>query len=207
MLSWWSIGTLLLRKGETDGAIGAFERGLRICDQWGFHVWYPRLASSLGLAYVLTGRKEEGLPLAQEAVRRAEHMGLVVDMAMLLIRLGQTSLAAGRIEEALSLGKSALDLALAHEAKGDEAWARFLLARACWAASPRNIDEAAQQLDIALRIALDNDARPLAAYAQMTLGGVYELRGDQAKAQELTAAANATYAALGMRQLPQDPVR
>jgi class 3 adenylate cyclase/tetratricopeptide (TPR) repeat protein len=205
-LAWWSIGSLLRRKGEIEGAIGALERGIRLCDHWGFRVWRPRFASSLGVAYARAGRLDEGLPLAQDALLSAEQMGLVVDMAMLLVCLGQVSLVAGQIDDALLHGKRAVEIAVAHEGKGDEAWARFLLARAHWASSSRNIDEAARELEIALRLALACEARPLAAFCQITFGGIHSLRGDHATAQQFTAAANATCAELDMRPPPLDPV-
>ena len=39
---------------------------------------------------------------------------------------------ARQIDGALSLGKQAATIAATHEAKGDEAWARFLIGRAYW---------------------------------------------------------------------------
>jgi hypothetical protein len=96
---------------------------------------------------------------------------------------------------------------LAHDAKGDEAWARFLIARAYWASAPRAMDEAAVQLDAALRLAVACAARPLAAFCQATLGAIHARRGDKARAQEFTAAADAICAELDLRPLPLEPVR
>jgi hypothetical protein len=153
------------------------------------------------------GRTKEGLQLAQQALANAEQMRLIVDKAGLLIRLGQVSVIAGRIEAAVSLGQQAVEIAVAHEAKGDEAWARFLIGRACWASDPKDLDEAAKQLDISLRLALACEARPLTAFCQTTLCGVHTRRGDQVAAQKFDAAAANIYRELGMRPLPLDPVR
>jgi tetratricopeptide (TPR) repeat protein len=207
VLGWLAIGHLLLRKGEDDGAIGAMERGMALCDRWCLRVWRLRLVSSLGVAYARSGRADEGLQLAEEALLGAERMRLIVDHAMLLVRLGQVSLLGGRIEDALRHGRRALDLALAHEAKGDEAWARFLIARACWASDPPDIEEAGKQFKTALQLARACEARPLAAFCQTMLSAIHSRRGDHAAAHEFTAAANKSYAELGMRPLSLNPVR
>ena len=72
MLGWLSIGYVLPRKGEIEGAIGALERGLDLCDRWSFRGWRTRLVSALGLAYARSGRVEKGLQLAVQAVSDGE---------------------------------------------------------------------------------------------------------------------------------------
>lgn len=208
-LSWLAIGHLLRRKGELDGAIGSFERGVAVCDHHALPLWMwrLRLLSSLGLAYARTGRQIEGLELAQQALAGAQQIRLMVDMPMFTIHLGQVSLLAGRINEALALGRQAVEIAVAQEAKVDEAWARFLIARSCWATDPQDVDESAQQLDLALRLALACEARPLAAFCQTTLGALHARRGNHAMAQTFTAEADATFKELDMRPLALDSVR
>jgi len=51
VLGWLSIGLVLLRKGELEGAVGALERGLDLCDSWSYRLTRPRLASALAVAY------------------------------------------------------------------------------------------------------------------------------------------------------------
>ena len=70
--------------------------------------------------------------------------------------------------------------------------------------SRRNCDESEKQLDIALRLATACEARPLAAFCNATLSGLYARRGDQVKAKEIDAVATATYRDLGMQPLPLD---
>jgi len=205
VLGWLAIGHVLLSKSEIEGAVSAMERGLHLCDRWSLRVWRPRLISVLGFAYARSGRVEEGLQLALRAVSDAEHMHLIGDKPRLLIRLGQVSLIARQIESALTLGKQAVEIAVAQEAKGDEAWARFLIGRACWACDPKDLDESEKQLDIALRLAAACEARPLGAFCETTLCGVHFRRGDQVRAKEFDAAATVTYRELGMEPLPLDP--
>ena len=58
LLGWLSIGHVLSRKGEIEGAVGALERGLDLCDRWSFRVWRIRLSLPLVL------------PMPVRAVRR-----------------------------------------------------------------------------------------------------------------------------------------
>ena len=204
---WLSIGYVLSRKGEIEGAVGALERGLDLCNRWSFQAWRIRLVSALAVAYARSGRVAEALQLAGQAVSDSEKMRLIVDKPRLLTRLGQVSLVAREIEIALTLGKQAAAIAMAHEAKGDEAWARFLIGRAYWASEPKDLDESEKELSIALRLANACEARPLAAFCNTTLCGIYARRGDQARAKEFDAAATATYRELGMQPLPLEPGR
>ena len=206
LLGWLSIGYVLSGKGEIEGAVSALERGLDLCDRWSFRVWRARLVSDLGVAYVRLGRVEKGLQLATQAVSDGENMRLIADKPRLLVRLGQASLLAGQIEPALTLGKLAATIAVEHEAKGDEAWARFLIGRACWASEPKDLDESEKQLDLALRLATACEARPLVGFCNAALSGIYARRGDQVRAKEFEAAAAATYRDLGMQPAPLDPM-
>jgi tetratricopeptide (TPR) repeat protein len=207
LLGWLSIGYVLSHKGEIEGAVGALERSLDLSDRWPFRVWRIRLVSDLGVAYARSGRVEKGLKLAMQAVSDGDKMQLIADKPRLLVRLGQVSLIARQIDAALTLGKQAAAIAAVHEAKGDEAWARFLIGRAYLAASePKDLEESEKQLDIALRLATACEARPLAAFCNTTLCGVYARRGDEVRAKEFDAAATATCRELGIQPLPLDAI-
>ncbi|MCC7484948.1 MAG: AAA family ATPase [Burkholderiales bacterium] len=208
VLAWLATGHLLLRKGEFEGAVGALEFGLDLCEKWAasLRVWRPRLASSLGVASARNGDPARGLELARRALAEVDQMQLAVDRPLMLVRLGQASLIAGRVTDAKHLADQALAIASAHEARVDEGWARFLIARAAHAADPDDADGIARrELDAALRVAGACDARPLAAFCQTALGAVHARRGDRARAGECFAAADAAYKALDMRSLPLDP--
>jgi tetratricopeptide (TPR) repeat protein len=205
VLGWLSIGLVLLRKGELEGAVSALERGLDLCDSWSYRLTRPRLASALAVAYARIGRAQQGLELALAAVSDAEQMQHTADKPGLLIRLGQVSLLGGQIELALTLGRQAAEIAVAQEAKGDEAWARFLIGRTCWASDLKDLDESEKQLDMARCLATACEARPLVAFCDTTLCGVHARRGDKGRAQEFEAAATAIYRELGMQPLPLTP--
>jgi class 3 adenylate cyclase/tetratricopeptide (TPR) repeat protein len=205
MLGWLSIGYVLSCKGEIEGAIGALERSLDLSNRWSFRGWRIRLVSALGLAYARSGRVEKGRELAEHAVNDGNKIRLIADKPRLLVRLGQVNLLAREIELALALGRQAAAIAAAHAAKGDEAWARFLIGCAHGTSEPKDLDESRKQLEIALRLATACEARPLAAFCDATLGGIYARRGDQIRAKEFDAAATATYRELGMQPLQLDP--
>jgi ATP/maltotriose-dependent transcriptional regulator MalT len=160
------------------------------------------VASSLGVAYGRAGRAEEGLALARQAVADVERMRLGVDKAMVLVRLGQAALLCGQVQEAEARRRQAAEIAEAHEERGYEAWARFLIGRASWAAGAQNGAQAAAQIERALQLARACEARPLVAYCQSALGAIRQRGGDETKARELAAAADAAYTQLGMRPLP-----
>jgi class 3 adenylate cyclase/tetratricopeptide (TPR) repeat protein len=207
VLGWLSIGQALSRKGELEGAIGALERGLDLCDKWQAPVWRPRLLSTLGVVYARKGRIAEASRFAQQAVCDAERMRMNVDMAGMLLRLGETSLLAGQLSDALTVGTRAIEIAVKQQAKGDEGWARFLCARACLALRPQKVDESAKQLDMALQLALTCEIRPLAAYCQQTIGAIHELQGNKAKAFNFLECASASYQELGIQPLVIDLAR
>jgi tetratricopeptide (TPR) repeat protein len=206
VLAWLSIGLVLQRKGELEGAVSALERGLDLCDSWSYRLTRPRLASALAVAYARTGHVQQGLQLALAAVSDAEQMHHTADKPRLLIRLGQVSLIARQTETALSLGRQALEMAVEQEAKGEEAWARFLIGRTCWACDPKDLDESEKQLDMARRLATACEARPLVAFCDTTLGGVNAQRCNQSKAEEFETAATAIYRELGMQPLSLSPL-
>jgi tetratricopeptide (TPR) repeat protein len=206
VLGWFASGHLLQRKGELNGAIAALERGAALSERYALPLWRLRVLSSLGLAYACSGRVAEGLALAREALGSAERMGLMVDQPMLLVYLGEASLLAGDADEALRHGERALALAQAHEAPGNEAWARFLIARARLASAPAATDEPAAELEAALRLAEACGARPLAAFCRTALGEIHDRRGDAARAATYASAAEAAYAELDMRPVVREPV-
>jgi class 3 adenylate cyclase/tetratricopeptide (TPR) repeat protein len=198
VLGWLSIGQVLLRKGEFDGAIGALERGMTLCSRHALPIWRLRILCSLGVAYAYCGRFEEGLKLAQEALDGASRMRLIVDQPMFLVGFGRASLLAGQNESALDSGKRALQIAVANEAKGNEAWARFLIGEAI----QQSAEEAVREFMTAATLATACGALPLAAFCKDMSGRVLDGRGEHAAAKDLTSAAEATYAQLGMRPPP-----
>jgi predicted ATPase/class 3 adenylate cyclase len=206
VLGWLAVGHVQRRKGEVEDAIRALERGMALTERYSMPMWRLRLESSLGLARACRGELVQGLELTRSALAGAERMGLMVDRPMLHVHLGEALLLAGSVEEALAQAKQALEVALSHENRRDEPWARLLMARGSWASDPKATDEAAGQLQTALRLALATGARPLEAHCRAMLGMIHGANGDKAQAEEFGAAAQAAYASLGMRPLLAAPL-
>ena len=202
VLGWLAIGHVLRRKGELDGAIGALERGMTLCGRYSLPLWRLRLMSSLGVAYASHGRTAEGLELAEKALIEAEAMRLIVDQPMFLVHIGLALLFGAQFEHGLTSGRRALDLALANQGKGDQAWARFVIGSAYLHLGNSAMEKTATtELIAALSLANSCEARPLAAFCQAALGEIYGKRSEMDKAQDFTAAASATYTELDMRAL------
>lgn len=199
VLGWLAVGHLALRKGDFEDAAEALERGVLLSDRYALRLWRLRLLSSLGVCHAHLGLAAEAIKLTEDALAAARAMGLLVDLPMLHVHLGEVYLSAGRPGDAAQHGQDALDLALANGNRRDEPWARVLLARAWLAADARPCDKPARQLEAAARLASATGARPVQARCLGILSAVEDRRGDFGKAKALGAQAAALYSALGLR--------
>ena len=80
-------GRVSLRQGDFPKAIPILERGLRVCQDTHLPIFFPRLASALGVAYTQSGRLAEGLALLEQAVEQSTAMQIVFLHALWLIHL------------------------------------------------------------------------------------------------------------------------
>jgi tetratricopeptide (TPR) repeat protein len=103
-------GTGMLRnlEGNHEGAIAPLERGLVITRLADIPFLFPLIAAPLGRAYALTGRTEEGLPLLEEAIQRAQDMQWAANHALRLAWLAEAYLQTGDESAARRLGARAL---------------------------------------------------------------------------------------------------
>ena len=202
-LGWLAEGHVLRRKGELDGAIGALERGISVSDRYApaMWMWRLRLLSSLGVAYAVYGNHKVGLQHATEALDGAEQMGLIVDLPMFQVHLGQIYMLAGNAEDAARCARQALQLRSGDRGTSDEAWARHLISCASYMSHPNEIDETIAELQSALQLAIDSAPDRSAAHCQAELGWLYFVRGDEVAARDTMATANAVYTELDMRPL------
>src|SRR5262249_22224139 len=78
-LIWWRIGAGRLAVLQQDylKAVEILEPAVKACDGE-FVIYFSRIASSLGLAYVRLGELERGLTLLRRAASRAESIGLLL---------------------------------------------------------------------------------------------------------------------------------
>ncbi|HEU5197697.1 MAG TPA: hypothetical protein VFW70_23360, partial [Methylomirabilota bacterium] len=183
------LGVAALRRGEPARAIMILEEALGLIRDWNIPLWFPRVASSLGIAYALGGRAEDGVPLAERAVERAATMRLVGGLALLIVYQAEACLLAGRLDEAAALAARAAAQAHAHGERGYEAMALRVTGEVALA-----------RHDPAAAAAVLGDARALAdALGMQPLVGHCDLGlGAATRNRERLAAARTRYAALGM---------
>jgi tetratricopeptide (TPR) repeat protein len=192
------LGNLYMRKGELAEAIRLLERGLELTLMGNIPLWFPRIASDLGLAHALAGHFEDGLPLAKRAVERAASMQLMVGHSLLVTSLGEVWLLTGRLEEAAESASLALTLARKHEERGYEARALRLLGELAWQHDPPDVDGAAEYCRQACALAGQLGMRPLVAQSHLWLGKVYGRAADRSRAEEQLVMATELFRELGM---------
>src|SRR5262249_23728533 len=68
------LGLVHVHEGDLQKAIPLLERSIQVSHASQVALWLPLTISSLGSAYVLSGRTAEGLPLLEQAVEQAYPM-------------------------------------------------------------------------------------------------------------------------------------
>ena len=183
-----ALGRVHLDRGEIDRAIALFETGLAPSRAW--NIWDSSVFSSLGYAYALAGRVDDGLPLLQEAVERGQSIdALGIGQAMRLGRLGQGYLLAGRLDDARERTRQALDLATAQHERGSRAYALRILGDIGCHDEPVDVAAVESCLREALELAAELGMRPLVAHCHLSLGTLYRRTDKPEPAREhLTSA-------------------
>jgi ATP/maltotriose-dependent transcriptional regulator MalT len=155
------------------------------------------VAAGVGLAYVMTGRAAEGLPLIEHAVDEAMGRKQISNRAPLMVQLAEAYLVAGRLEHARQRAADALDLARRHGQRGSEAYALCIAAEASMEAAEGQLRaEVGFREAAALADALG--MRPLRGRCDLEMGRLAERRGLGAAARDPIEAAAALFRELGM---------
>jgi tetratricopeptide (TPR) repeat protein len=184
-----SLGFASLRRGAIPQAIPPLEHAVELCRTSQVRNFFDITAAHLGYAYALSDRLPEGVTLMEEALADPEATG-TTHHSLLLAYLGEAHLLAGRRDDAVAVGRRALDLAHRQKERGNEAWVLRLLGDIAAHADPPDLEAAKGHYTQALARADDLGMRPLAAHCHLGLGTLYRSSGDHAKAQEhLTTAA------------------
>jgi tetratricopeptide (TPR) repeat protein len=166
------MGVLLLRQGELQRAIFEFERALAMSGFADLPVGYAYVAFHLGYALALAGRADEGLPLLEKTIELAEAKGFVARHALRLAYLGEVYLLADRVEDAARAAARALQFALDHRERANQAYALRLLGDIEARRGGRAL--ARDHLNAALTLAQELGMRPLLAHCHWSLARVLE---------------------------------
>lgn len=120
------LGGVRVRQGEFKSAIAILARGLAASER--VPLLRPPIAADLGVAYARCGNIDDGLMNLHAAVDAAKTMGRMSRLPLMLVKCGEVHLLAGDRGEASQLAETALRLAVQQKERGNEVYARHLLA-------------------------------------------------------------------------------
>jgi tetratricopeptide (TPR) repeat protein len=173
-----------LGQGYPEKAIPLLERGLGLCQTWGFPTLLAGTAPSLGFAYVASGRVKDGLALLEPAVALATARDLRFSLSLWAVHLAQAYLVSGRPDDAHRTALRGLELARDCQERANEAWALRLLAEIAAAGGSAAGGDPEEAYQEALALAQTLGMRPLVARCHLGLGAVLRRRGRRAEARE-----------------------
>ena len=191
------VGRLRVVQGDPSRAIESLEATLPLCEEGSdLAVYFSRTASSLGLAYAMSGRLVEGVALVERAATHAAAIGFAYSHALVVGMLGEAHLLAGEVDEAGARADEAVALARRHGQRGWEAWALRLQGEHALARGAADVADA--RFAEATSLAGERGMRPLLAHCRLGLGRARAVRGDRAAARREVGAALAEYRAMAM---------
>jgi tetratricopeptide (TPR) repeat protein len=150
------------------------------------------------MAYALTGRIAEALPLLEQAVEQAVATRLLVDQGLYMAWLGEAYLLAGRPDEAHTQVQRALEFSRTHKEWPWEAYALRLLGEVVAQRQPPAAAQAEAHYRQALAQAEELGMRPLQAHCHLSLGTLYAKSGQPMQAYAELSAAIDLYRAMEM---------
>jgi tetratricopeptide (TPR) repeat protein len=207
MVASWGIGLLALRQGDLPRAVPLLERAVDLYQDTDLPVFFPRMATALGAAYVLSGRVTDAVPLLTQAMEQVAPSEAGWYQVLCHLSLGEAQLLAGRREEAQALAERALALAREHQERSHEADALHLLGEIAARREPPETALAEAHYHQALALAEELGMRPLVAHCHLGLGTLYAKIGRRAEARAALSAAAELYRAMDMTfWLPQAEV-
>jgi tetratricopeptide (TPR) repeat protein len=191
----YGVSRVYLRKGECHQAISWLERGLEVCRVWDSPLMFYLVSSTLGYAYVLSGRVSKALLLLEQCVsmEATEILSNPVH-----IWLSEAYLRLGRLDEALALAVRGLEFFRMHAQQGEQAWALRLLGEIHAHRHPPEAELAEAHFQQALALADELGMRPLQAHCRLGLSTLYAKVGRREQARAELSAAIALYRAMDM---------
>jgi class 3 adenylate cyclase/tetratricopeptide (TPR) repeat protein len=196
-IAWTLTGAVWYARGQVDRAVPTLARSLEICEQANLTVWQPIPATLLGACLLALDRKDDGMALLRDGVRRAESLGVMAYLSRWTSHLAEGLLLTGDVAAARATADRAMALALAHGERGHEAMAWRVLADV--AAHEASFDAARQAYEQALALADDLGLRPQMARAHFDLGRLQRRLGHLRDAEDHLARAIVLFADMGMR--------
>jgi class 3 adenylate cyclase/tetratricopeptide (TPR) repeat protein len=130
-----------------------------LCRRWEFFAWFTNIASCLGHVLSRLGDYEAGIDLLTQAIDRTKTSGILVSHAHELAWLAEAFDGKGDHARAARQAEEAINVALSHEERGNEALARVVLAEALMKGG--QIQESLTQFRSSLAAAAECQMAPL----------------------------------------------
>jgi tetratricopeptide (TPR) repeat protein len=204
MWAYWGLGMLSLCQGDLCQALPLLERAVGICRDADLPAWFPRMAAALGAAYTLGRRVADAVPLLTQALQQSTAMARAHFEALCSLSLGEAQVLTGRLEESHVLAERALGLARAHQERGRQAYALYLLGDIAARHEPPESEPAEAHYHQALALADELGMRPLQAHCHHGLGTLYVKTGQPEQARTALPTALELYRDMDMTfWLPQ----
>jgi len=197
--AYYAIGAVAVMRGDFDHAIGALEKGLRLCESAEIPVQRPLIVSCLAVAYAFVGRIDEALGLLDTITDRNLWVGgtgtrqLRLGKAMGMVWQVETYMLAGRYGEADVLARQALEVFRESKDRGSEAELRYLLAEILVRRHPSSFSQAEESYRAASILAHELGMRPLQAHCYLGLGTIHAQSKDTRIAQSEIGTARELY--------------
>ena len=194
-----AVGFLSRCQGDLRHAIPVLQRGLALCQEANIARWVPLLASTLGVAYVLSGRTTEALPLLTQTIEHvaAGRHGGSGD-SLTLAELSEALLLLGRVEDASARADQFLERSRTLPGRGHQAQAFRLLGDIAMQRDPPERELAAAHYQQALTLAEEIGMRPLQAHCHRGLGTLYAQGGQREQAHTELSTAITMYRTMDM---------
>ena len=188
-------------KGDPAPAVELLEQVRELAARHGLQDLTMSVTRTLGNAYALSGRLQEGLGLLRQAVAMLEANGYRRQYATCFLeQLGRALLIEGEIDEAHALALRALAQARARGERGWEAYSLWLLGDVAARREDADVEVAERHYRDAITLATALAMRPLIARAHRGLGTLYDrAAGKSESARAHLATAHAMAHELGLQ--------
>src|SRR3989449_3186501 len=196
-IAWTLTGAVWSARGQVDRAVPTLARSLEPCEQASLTVWQPIPATLLGLCLLALDRKDDGIALLRDGVRRAESLGVMAYLSRWMLHLAEGLLATGDTAAARVAADRAMALALTHGERAHEAMAWRVLGDV--SAKEASFEAARQAYEQALALGDALGLRPQIARAHFDLGRLQRRLGHLSDAEDHLARAVVLFADMGMR--------
>ena len=166
----WGLASLYINRRDSHAAINLLEQALPLAKEWYLDALTPGIQGSLGFAYAISGRLEEGLQMLKEAVKDIEASGRLAFHTLFNVYLGEVLLRTSDYDEAEVIADKALNLARERGEKSFEAMALHLMADLCAHRSSANKQRVERLYSESIALARKLNMRPLVARCILGLG-------------------------------------